>query len=147
MHVLGNMPIQQNYPQRILQIKIRTQTGKSIKDSAEEETTRYYRLLVINSRRDMSSKHRLLGERTTHSGRNLTPQGTKSHNRKRKERTPGIPVTGHIIGDQPSVNWELIQDTHHPKGELKKQTQFTGWTFHSIRKYESYSTEEEKDFN
>ena len=32
---------------------------------------------------------------------NLTPQGTKSHNREQKEGTPGMPVTGHIIGDQP----------------------------------------------
>jgi hypothetical protein len=45
VHVLGNMPIQQNYPQRIHQIKIRTQTGMSTKDPTEEETTRYYRLL------------------------------------------------------------------------------------------------------
>ena len=28
----------------------------------------------------------------------------KSHNREKKEGTPGIPVTGHIIGDQLGVN-------------------------------------------
>jgi hypothetical protein len=45
-------------------------------------------------------------KRYTSAQENLTPQGTKSHNREQKEGTPGIPVTGNIIGDQPGVNWK-----------------------------------------
>ena len=69
MHVLGNIPIQQDYPQRIPQIKVRTQAGMSTKDQLRKKQRDITGYWVINSKRDMLSKHRLLGERTTRSGR------------------------------------------------------------------------------
>ena len=50
----------------------------------------------------------------------------KSHNREQKEGTPGILVTGHIIGDQPGVNWEHIQDTYHSKTRAEKANSIIG---------------------
>ena len=64
------------------------------------------------------------------------------------KETPGIPVTGYIIGDQPKTWIGIYAKTLIIRKEgLKKQTQLTGWTFDFIRKYESYSTGEEKDFD
>ena len=48
--------------------------------------------------------------------------GDKSHNREKKEGTSGIPVTGHIIGDRPSVNWGIFPRHSSSERRAKKQT-------------------------
>ena len=50
---------------------------------------------------------------------NLTPQGTKVIIGSRREGTPGILVTGHIIGDRPSVNWGIFPRHSSSKRGLK----------------------------
>ena len=55
-----------------------------------------------------------------------------------------MPVTGHIIGDQPKRELGNISKTLIIRKEgWKKQTRLTGWIFDFTRKYDSYSTEEE----
>ena len=56
------------------------------------------------------------------------------NNTLEKEETPGIPITGHIIGDQPRRESGNIPETLIiQKGGLKKKTQLTGWTFDSAK--------------
>ena len=75
MHVLGNMPIQRNYAQRILQMKIRTQMGKIHQGTSLRNVqigllwgnnrARYYRLLG-NKLRETCDQNTGIGVREQH---------------------------------------------------------------------------------
>jgi hypothetical protein len=56
-------------------------------------------------------------EKGTSTQENLTPQGTKVIIGSRKEGTPGIPVTGYIIGDRPKR--ELVYMPKHSSSERR----------------------------
>jgi len=56
-------------------------------------------------------------EKGTSTQENLTPQGTKVIIGSRKEGTPGIPITGYIIGDRPKR--ELVYMPKHSSSERR----------------------------
>jgi len=78
-------------------------------------------------------------EKGTSTQENLTPQGTKVIIGSRKEGTPGIPITGYIIGDRPKR--ELVYMPKHSSSERRawksKSTYRMDIQFHKEK--ESYS--------